>query len=112
MNIERLRPLPLFKEAFSLSREKYIIDKSGCYVLTTFPGTILYIGLAKNLRRRMHDHLNSPEKTNVTPLGRAIYFHWIESEALNKLERTWLNIHLENDGVLPIMNKIYSPTSI
>jgi hypothetical protein len=111
MNIGKLIPPPLFRESFHLSREKFVSDKSGCYVLTTFAGVVLYIGLAKNLRRRMHDHLSNPEKTNETPLGRAILFHWLESVDLNKVERTWLNTHLENEGALPILNKIYSPTS-
>lgn len=111
MNIGKLIPPPLLKEAFRLSRERYVTEKSGCYVLTTFSGVILYIGLAKNLRRRMHDHLNNPEKTNETSLGRAILFHWLESSELNKVERTWLNTHLENEGALPPLNKIYSPTS-
>lgn len=111
MNIGKLIPPPLFKEAFRISRERYVTEKSGCYVLTTFSGIVLYIGLAKNLRRRMHDHLNSLEKTNKTSLGRAVLFHWLESSELNKVERTWINTHLENEGALPLLNKIYSPTS-
>lgn len=111
MNIGKLIPAPLSKESFHLSRKKFIPDKPGCYVLTTFAGAVLYIGLAKNLRQRMQQHLDTPEKTSETSLGRAILFHWIESDQLNKVERTWLNIHLEHEGTLPILNKIYSPTS-
>lgn len=109
MNIGKIIPRPPLKEAFRLSRERYVSEKSGCYILTTFSGVVLYIGLAKNLRRRMRDHLNNPEKTNETSLGKAILFHWIESNDINKIERTWLNIHIENEGSLPILNKIYSP---
>lgn len=112
MNISKLTPAPMFRESFSLNRKKFIPDKSGCYVLTTFAGVVLYIGLAKNLRQRMQNHLDSPEKTRTTPFGRAIFFYWIESTEVNKVERTWLNIHLGNEGTLPIFNKIYSPTSV
>jgi hypothetical protein len=111
MNVEKLTPCPLSREAFHLSREKFVPERSGCYVLTTFAGVILYIGLAKALRRRMHEHLNSSEKTNTTAFGRAVLFYWLESDELQKVERTWLNIHLENEGFLPVLNKIYSPTS-
>lgn len=111
MNLEKLIPPPVCKEAFRLDREKFIPEKSGCYVLTNFSGIVLYIGLAKNLRRRMNDHLKNPAKTNETVFGRAIMFHWLISDDLNKIERTWLNTHIENDGLLPVLNKIYSPTS-
>ena len=58
----------------------------------------------------MNEHLDNPEKTNTTKLGRAVIFHWIESNDVNKIERTWLNIHIQNEGCYPELNKIYSPT--
>lgn len=112
MNVLDLKPQPEFKESFHPSREKFVTSKAGCYVLSTFAGVVLYVGLAKNLRRRMHEHLENSEKTAETPLGRAILFHWIESTDLNTVERTWLNVHLQYEGTLPILNKIYSPVSI
>lgn len=111
MNIENLFPAPLYKEVFRLDREKFVPEQTGCYVLTNFSGVVLYIGLAKNLRRRMNDHLKNSEKTKETKFGRAILFHWLISNELNKIERTWLNTHIENEGSLPVLNKIYSPTS-
>jgi predicted GIY-YIG superfamily endonuclease len=111
MNLDLLIPFPSLKESFHLSREKYISEKSGCYVLTTFSGLVLYIGLAKNLRRRMNDHLKNSEKTTETASGRAVLFHWIESDDINKVERTWLNIHIANEGSMPKLNKIFSPTA-
>jgi len=79
-------------------------------VLTTFSREVLYLGLANNLRRRMNQHLDNPTKTNHTKLGRAVLFHWIESPDTNKIERTWMNIHIQNEGVLPALNRSYSPT--
>jgi len=35
----------------------------------------------------------------------------MESADVNKIERTWMNIHLEQEGSLPVLNGIYSPTS-
>ena len=40
-------------------------------------------------------------------------FHWLEVEGreLNKIERTWLNTHIQHEGKIPILNKIFSPTT-
>jgi hypothetical protein len=59
----------------------------------------------------MNNHLDDPDKTGETNHGRAILFHWIESEETFKIERTWLNIHIQNEGGLPILNHRYSPTA-
>ncbi|MGD0908562.1 MAG: GIY-YIG nuclease family protein [Candidatus Acidiferrales bacterium] len=86
-------------------------ETSGCYVLTTFEKLVLYVGLATNLRRRMNEHLDSPEKTRATEKGRSVLFHWLETPDINKVERTWLNIHVQHEGAYPPLNKIYSPVS-
>lgn len=80
-------------------------------MLTTFSKEVLYVGLADNLRRRMNQHLDNPTKTDETKLGRAVLFHWIESPDTNKIERTWMNIHIQSEGVLPVLNRFYSPTA-
>jgi hypothetical protein len=58
----------------------------------------------------MNEHLDTSEKTGVTKNGRAILFFWIQSDELNKIERTWLNIHIQHEGELPVLNRMYSPT--
>jgi len=110
MNIAELIPRPSEKEAFLRSRERFVPATSGCYVLTTLEGVVLYIGLAENLRRRMGQHLDNPEKTGLTKVGRAIFFHWYESGDTRKIERTWFNIHIQHEGALPELNRVYSPT--
>jgi predicted GIY-YIG superfamily endonuclease len=112
MNIDALVPTPSHREAFKRSRERFVSDKSGCYVLATASKIVLYIGLADNLRRRMNDHLESPSKTGQTKLGRAVLFYWFETPETNKVERTWMNIHREHEGTLPLLNKMYSPTAV
>ena len=111
MNLCELVPQPTKFEAFKRDRERFITGKPGCYVLTTFGQEVLYIGLTNNLRRRMNSHLDSPDKTCETKKGRAVLIWWIESAELNKIERTWMNIHIQNDGVLPELNTVFSPTS-
>lgn len=111
MNVTALSPRPRCSEPFSRSRERFIPESSGCYVLTSVEGTILYIGLTNALRRRFKEHLDNPEKRAPRPEGRAVLFHWTETSDLNKVERTWLNAHLVNEGNLPGLNKIYSPVS-
>ena len=112
MNVAELTPLPAKRELFKRSRCRFVPDASGCYVLTTFNGCILYIGLTQALRRRMQEHLDNREKTTETLLGRATFFYWLESTELNKLERTWLNTHVVKEAALPLLNRMYSPVSI
>jgi GIY-YIG catalytic domain len=112
MKVSELIPEPQHREGFLRNRERFVSEKSGCYALTTFEGVVLYVGLASNVRKRMNDHLDSPIKTRETPLGRAVWFCWIECEELEKVERTWMNIHMNAEGALPILNSVYSPVAI
>lgn len=93
-----------------MAKAKFVPAGSGCYVLTTFEEHVLYVGLAVNLRRRFIEHLDNPEKTKLTAEGRATKFHWLETSDIQRVERTWLNIHVNAEGRFPILNKIYSPT--
>lgn len=113
MKIEELSPQPKDKVQFQLSSFKLVPQKTGCYVLTTFEGDILYIGLTDNLFNRFQQHLNNPEKTNPTKEGKAIWFYFTFYDAKNlpKLERTWINHYVAANGRLPILNKVNSPVS-
>jgi excinuclease UvrABC nuclease subunit len=113
MKVNQLSPVPTMRETFKRSREKLIPPAAGCYVLSNFSGDVLYIGLAINLRRRFGQHLDNPDKTGETKNGRAVFFFWLEVNEMeiNKIERTWLGIHTQNEGTLPILNKVFSPTS-
>lgn len=114
MNLRELIPKPVASESFHRSRNKFVPATSGCYALTTFEGVVLYVGLATNLRSRMEQHLDDPEKTSPTEHGRAVLLHWIELPALEleKVERTWMNTHELREGVKPILNSICSPLRI
>jgi hypothetical protein len=111
MKLTDLAPFPTLNESFRRNRERFVPERSGCYALSTWSGIVLYIGLSNNLRKRMNAHLDTPEKINTTTLGRAAVFSWLECEEINKVERTWMNIHIQYEGMLPILNSIYSPTS-
>jgi hypothetical protein len=111
MNVAELVPQPDHREAFKRSRERFVPGSPGCYVLANFSTEVMYVGLAKNLRRRMNDHLDDQEKTSATSLGRATLFFWIECKEINKIERTWMNIHIQHEGVLPLLNSVFSPSS-
>jgi hypothetical protein len=69
MNLRELMPQPTHCEPFKRNRERFVPETSGCYVLTSFLGDVLYVGLADKLRRRMNDHLDDPIKTGGTRLG-------------------------------------------
>jgi hypothetical protein len=111
MTVDELTPLPTDKVQFKLSSFKAVPQTTGCYVLTTFDNSILYIGLAKNLNARFKQHLDNPEKTNPTTEGKAIWFYYatFDPNNLPKLERTWLNQFSNKHGRLPILNKMNSP---
>jgi hypothetical protein len=60
----------------------------------------------------MGQHLDDNRKTDLTDLGRAFFFHWVERDDMERVERTWMNIHIENEGKIPVLNGAYSPVSI
>lgn len=110
MNVALLTPKPLGRDSFRRSRQRFVPDKAGCYVLTTFDGTVLYIGLSVSLCRRMGEHLDTPSKVAPTSLGKAVWLYWLETPETNKVERTWLNMHMLTEGAMPLLNSAYSPT--
>ncbi len=111
MNVANLHPRPQEKVPFQLSAYLQVPEDSGCYVLTLFDGHILYIGQSKNLRRRFEEHLDNLAKTQITPQGRAVWFHWLLHKEfhLNALERGWLNEYTAVEGVLPVLNVASPP---
>lgn len=110
MNVDKLIPATSQWEPFTLSKSKFIPNVAGCYVLTSFEEIVLYVGLATDLRRRFIQHLGNPEKKGVSGGGRATKFHWVETSDINRVERTWLNIHVHHEGRYPTLNKVYSPS--
>ena len=110
MKVNQLRPAVTHCELFARNKSKFVPESAGCYVLSTSDDIVLYVGLATSLCRRMLQHLDAPEKTTPTEKGRAVKFHWLETSDINRVERTWLNIHVHHEGSYPILNKVYSPT--
>lgn len=109
MNVELLVPRPIQSEPFRWSHEKFVPETAGCYALCSASGKVLYVGLADNLRRRMKQHLSTPEKIKETPVGRAVLFYWIESSEIRSIERAWMNTHIQHEGALPELNAVFSP---
>ena len=85
--------------------------QSGCYVITTFNGMILYIGQSVNIRNRMAQHLDGRDKEKENPQGVAYFFHYklLEKIKLNYLERGWVNSYQIKAGELPYFNKVNPP---
>jgi excinuclease UvrABC nuclease subunit len=113
MKIEQLIPLPINKVQFKFSSFKLVPKVAGCYVLTTFGGEIIYIGLSGNIFDRFQQHLANPEKTNPTEEGKVVWFYYTNYDQNNlaRLERTWINQFAAIHGRLPILNKVNSPIS-
>lgn len=111
MKVEQLIPAVQKRVEFSLKSRKFVPASAGCYALSTFDLDVLYVGLTDNLHRRFFQHRDSREKREPTPIGMAFWFHFLpcdEREVL-RIERTWLNEHMELHGEWPVLNKMNSP---
>lgn len=111
MKVQRLLPPITDHDTFARHCLRFVPKVPGCYVLTTFSGDILYVGLSQDLRRRLGQHLEDPRKTSSCALGRAILMHWRKTSELEGTERAWLNQHEVEDGGLPPLNSVHSPIS-
>lgn len=111
MNVDNLFPKTEHRLQFSLGFWRFVPKSAGCYVLTTFDGKVLYAGLSDNLHRRFSEHRDSNTKRLPTQQGLAFWFYYLlrEPQELRRIERTWLNEHITEHGVLPVLNKINSP---
>lgn len=113
MNVAELAPQPSTRVLFKLLDFRKVPKIAGCYILSTFNGAILYIGLSVDLNKRFQQHLDNPGKIGLTENGKAFWFHFSEYDKNNlpKLERTWLNQYQTTHGRRPILNKADSPVS-
>ena len=111
MNVHSLLPITEHRLQFSFSFWKFVPKRPGCYALTTFEGNVLYVGLSDNLHRRFSEHRDSNEKRLPTRDGLAFWFYYLlcEPKELERVERTWLNEHVTEHGILPVLNKVNSP---
>lgn len=111
MNVSALNPVPKDRVSFSYSSLREVPKASGCYVLTTFRGFILYVGLSLDLSERFEFHVNDPGKTSPTQEGKATWFYYLRYDAKNlpRLERTWIVAFERQHGRKPILNKVSSP---
>jgi excinuclease UvrABC nuclease subunit len=111
MKINELQPPPIKKVLFQREQHLLVPKISGCYVLVNTDNDILYIGQAVNFNHRFQDHLDNPEKINPTREGIAWNFFYLEydTKKLSYLENTWLQEFQQQEGRLPILNKVQAP---
>ena len=113
MRVDKLLPPTEGSIPFSWAAIGQVPEFTACYVLTAHDKTILYIGQAYNLSRRIRQHLDDPEKRRDTTWGvvQWLYFGSCSSNELSHLERTWIDaFRLANGGDLPPLNKIQPPS--
>jgi predicted GIY-YIG superfamily endonuclease len=113
MIVSQLIPNVTERVRFSLKFRKFLPASSGCYVLANFFGEVLYVGLTDSLNRRFREHRETKEKRDATTQGTGYWFYYLgcEPRELARVERTWINQHVELHGVRPILNKVDSPIS-
>lgn len=108
MLIFELLSYPEIKIKFEYSELDKAPKQSGCYIITTPNGTILYIGETGNIRNRMEQHLDGKEKKKLTPLGMPYWFYYKLCSVREKipLEDAWINEYkLNSKGKRPYFNK-------
>lgn len=110
MNVTALQPEVQQVLPFVAAALRHVPEAPGCYALCAWEHTVLYIGRAGNLRRRLAQHLKGRGGQVHPSLGYALTFHWrpFASEALAQLERGWMNHALLVDGALPPWNRVYA----
>ncbi len=100
MNVGELIPAVQHRLAFELSVLRRLRDASGCYCLTNASGTVLYVGQAVSVRRRLVQHFARPKRRQLTSQGRISQVAWRPAEPLHldRLERGWIAaVTLRND---------------
>ena len=113
MRVERLSPAPDQKTQFTWAHHIVVPDQPGCYALVTYDGDVLYVGLATvSIRRRMGSHLDTPAKRSGNHLGVPFWFYYALRTAVEvgPIERGWMNQAILEDGQIPPLNQVYSPT--
>jgi excinuclease UvrABC nuclease subunit len=96
---------------FALTDRRRVPEMPGCYALASFDEEILYVGLAKSLRRRFCEHREDNSKRQTVEGVKAAWFHFTlctESKMM-RIERGWMNLYKSLHDQLPPMNKVYSP---
>ena len=111
MRVDELTPAVVKRVQFTFRYQKRVPNEPGCYVLATFEGDVLYVGLSENLNRRFGQHRGHKKKCEVTTLGRAFWFYFLEQpeKEIHRVERAWLNHYRSLHGEFPILNGVASP---
>ncbi len=112
LNVKQLNPSPTHWSQFAWSHHVTVPDEPGCYVLATYAGEVLYVGMATgSIRNRMGNHLNTPTKRAGGPSGLPFWFYYIlrTGNDIPVTERGWMNQAILQDGEMPPLNRIYSP---
>ena len=111
MKVDQLIPAVERKVEFSLKARKFVPASAGCYALSTFELDVLYVGLTDNLHRRFFQHRDTRNKREPTSMGMAFWFHFLtcDERHIYRIERTWLNEHIELHGKRPVLNRMNSP---
>jgi hypothetical protein len=114
MMIEDLQPAPDHRTRFEWRHCASVPELAGCYVLATYAGVVLYVGLAsRSIRDRMLAHFDNPVKQAGSTAGVPYWFLYLtcDSSRVNMLERGWFNIAKLRDGAFPPLNRVDSPVS-
>lgn len=112
MQVGWLAPKADSRALFAWASIGVVPEAPGCYALVTHDEIVVYVGQAKNINRRMKDHLASDEKRSLTPWGYArwLYYRQCDVVDLAQLESAWTRqFKIANRGRLPHFSKTEPP---
>lgn len=112
MRVDALKPRPQERLSFDRGSVARMKPGSGCYVLASRSGRVLYIGKAVDVRRRLEQHLDDPAKKGDSRIGFtvAVWLDRCDVDDVAELESEWTRQHeMGASGRLPPMNSIRPP---
>ena len=107
MKLRELDPAMLNRVVFNRRELTDAPESSGCYVLATIDDEILYIGRTVNLRTRLGQHLNDPDKQQADGVATSwFYYRELPETQLSGVESGLLARHYYAESRRPPMNAI------
>ena len=104
MNVRELIPSVTHVAKLRLSEVDRAHDGSGSYVISTFSGDILFIGIGGNIRDCFAKSMSALKKPAFSSHRQPVFFHWRLATNPAALTEIWLKRHRLSEGCVPLLN--------
>ena len=103
MNVKDLIPSVTHVAKLRLSEVDRAHDGSGGYVISTFSGDILFIGIGANIRECFGRTMSTLKKPAFSSHRQPVFFHWRLATNPAALTEIWLKRHRAAEGCVPLL---------